>query len=116
MSEELEKIEPTNCTLKIAGKERQIKFGFSAWAKIEKTYGSVSNFAQIEKDMQEKPFETIPKLIYIGLVDKEGVTEETVLDDYGFEDIELISKVLTQAMVGSLPVDKSKKKVTTMKK
>lgn len=118
MSEELEKIRSTEVTLRVNGEERRLKFGFSAWAKLEDMYGSLKNFSQIEKDIQEKPFHIIPKLVYIGLVDKSDVTEETVLDDYGMNDIEEISEKLFTALYGSLPVEKKSTvtKKTTQKK
>ena len=99
----LQNIKATDVKLKIGGRERQIKFGFSAWAKLEEKYGGVKNIENLEKDIQEKPFVTIPFLIWIGLQDKEGVNEKTVLDEYGLGDLEKISKVLYSALYGSLP-------------
>jgi len=107
---ELEKVEVVRPKLSIGGRQREIRFNFSAWAEIEKKYGSIKNFAQIEKDVQQKPFETIPELIYIGLVDKEGVTKDNCLDDYSMADMEEVAKVLQVALYGSLPKDESKKK------
>lgn len=108
MSEELEKITHEDVFLKIAGKERKIKFGFSAWAKIEQKYGGLQNLGNIQKDIQEKPFETIPELIYLALSDKDGVDKDTMLDDYGLADMEMIAGKLTAAMYGSLPQEKKK--------
>ena len=107
---ELDKITPSKITIKIKGEEREIKFGFSAWAELEKKYGTVSNFKKIVKDVQERPFATIPELIYIGLVDKSGVTKETVLDDYGITDMDYISEILYKALYGSELTEKNKKK------
>ena len=107
---ELDKITPSKITIKIKGEEREIKFGFSAWAELEKKYGTVSNFKKIVKDVQERPFATIPELIYIGLVDKSGVTKETVLDDYGITDMDYISEILYKALYGSINTEKKKKK------
>lgn len=100
---ELQSITSEKNTIKINGEEREIKFGFSAWAEIEKKYGSVSNFKKIVKDIQERPFATIPELIYIGLKDKSGVTKENVLDDYGLKDMEEISNILYRLLYGSMP-------------
>ena len=111
---ELEKIKPEKVTLRIHGKDREIKFGFSAWAKIEKEYGGVNNLERMQKQIEETPFETIPHLIFIGLVDKEGVTEETVLDEYGLNDIQMIAEIFSKALYGSLPQeDETKKEVVT---
>ena len=107
---ESDKITPSKITIKIKGEEREIKFGFSAWAELEKKYGTVSNFKKIVKDVQERPFATIPELIYIGLVDKSGVTKETVLDDYGITDMDYISEILYKALYGSVPTEENKKK------
>lgn len=108
MGKELDNVRGEKVTLKIGGKEREIKFGFSAWAILEKEYNGLKNLEKLQKEVEERPFNTLPHLLYIGLVDKEGVTEENVLDDYGLADIELISDVFNRAIYGSLPVDEKK--------
>lgn len=109
-TKELDKVKPEKVTLKIGGKEREIKFGFSAWAELERKYGGIRNLEQMEKDMKEKPFQTIPSLVWIGLRDKEGLEEDTVLDDFSMDDVEYISEKLALALYGSLPQEESKKK------
>lgn len=108
MGKELDNVRGEKVTLKIGGKEREIKFGFSAWAKLEEEYGGLKNLDKMQKEVEEKPFNTIPHLLYIGLVDKEGVTEENILDDYGINDIQMISEVFNRAIYGSLPIDEKK--------
>lgn len=105
---ELEQIERKKFYVKVNGEKREVRFNFSAWAKIEKKYGSVTNFKNIEKDLKDKPFETLPFLIYAGLVNKEGVTEENCLDDYDLTTIDELKDVLQYAMTGSLPDAKEK--------
>jgi hypothetical protein len=105
---ELDKVKSEKVTLKIKGKEREIKYGFSAWAVIEKEIGGLDNLDKLQEQVEKFPFKTIPHLIYIGLVDKEGITEENVLDDYGLGDVEMIVKVFEQALYGSLPEDSKK--------
>lgn len=95
-------------TIKIKGKERELKFSFSAWARIEKDYNGIKNIEKLQKDVEERPFEVLPHLIYIGLVDKEGVEEKTVLDDYGLGDIKYISEKFGEALYGSLPDEEKK--------
>lgn len=112
MSEELEKIKPTETKLMIQGKEREIKFTFSSWAKLEEKYGGVQNFNKIEDDLNNHPFKSIPELLYIGLTDKEGVTVENILDGYDLSNIEEIVTVLSKALYGSLPSDNKKKSAT----
>ena len=107
---ELEKVKSSDVTLRIGGRDRKIKFGFSAWAKLEEKYDGIKNLGKMEKDMQEKPFQTIPFLIWIGLQDKEGLTEETVLDEYSMKDIEAVSETLAKALYGSLPKAEEEKK------
>lgn len=107
---ELEKVKPTDVSIKLGGRERKIKYGFSAWAKLEEKYGGIKNLGQMEKDMQEKPFQTIPFLIWIGLQDKDGLTEETVLDDYTIQDVTEIADILASALYGSLPKGEEEKK------
>ena len=113
-TKELDKVKSEKVTLFIHGKDREIKFGFSAWGKLEKEYGGVKNLDKMEKDIEEKPFEKIPHLLFIGLTDKSSftdskgnkypeVTEDNILDDYGMNDIQMISEVFTKALYGSLP-------------
>ena len=109
MAKELEKVDSKKVTIKIKGKERELRFGFKAWAILEREYGGIKNITKLQKEVEEKPFETLPHLVYIGLVDKEGIEEESVLDDFGFNDIEYISNKLAEALYGSLPeVDEKK--------
>ena len=109
MGKELEKVNAEKVTLKIHGEEREIKFGFSAWAVLEREYNGLKNLAKLQKEVEERPFETLPHLIYIGLVDKEGIEEENVLDEFGFNDIEYISNKFAEALYGSLPEVEEKK-------
>ena len=109
---ELTKVESAAKTIKIRGKEREVKFGFSAWAELEKKYDGIKNFDRVEKEMRQYPFRTLPELVYIGLVDKEGaskdgITKENCLDDYGMADIQTITEVLESALYGSLPKEDS---------
>lgn len=104
---ELEKV-ANKVTIKLGGKEREIRFGFSAWAKIEEEYGGIKNVEKLQKDIEERPFEKLPHLLYIGLVDKEGVDEETILDDYGLGDIQYISEKFAEALYGALPEEEKK--------
>ena len=109
MAKELEKVDAKKVTIKIKGKERELRFGFKAWAILEREYGGIKNIVKLQKVVEEKPFETLPHLIYVGLVDKEGIEEESVLDDFGFNDIEYISNKLAEALYGSLPEVEEKK-------
>ena len=106
----LEDVKPEKVTLKIHGKEREIKFNFSAWGKIEKEYGGIKNIDKLQKKLEENPFEVLPHLLFIGLRDKEGVSEEDILDDYGLNDIQMITEVFTKALYGSLPQETSETK------
>ena len=109
MTKELEKVDSKKVTIKIKGKERELKFGFKAWAILEREYGGIKNITKLQKEVEEKPFETLPHLIYVGLVDKEGIEEESVLDEYGLGDIDYISNKFAEALYGSLPeVDEKK--------
>ena len=109
MAKELEKVDSKKVTIKIKGKERELKFGFSAWAILERDYGGIKNITKLQKAVEERPFETLPHLIYIGLVDKEGIDEDSVLDDFGLGDIGYISTKFAEALYGSLPEVEEKK-------
>ena len=108
MGKELDNVRGEKVTLKIGGKEREIKFGFSAWAILEKEYGGLDKLEKLQEEVEKFPIQTLPHLIYIGLTDKEGVTEETVLDDYGLNDIQMIAETWAKAIYGSLPQDEKK--------
>ena len=108
MGKELAKVKSEKVTLFIHGKEREIKFNFSAWAKLESEWGSLENIEKIEKDILSRPFNTIPHLLFIGLVDKEGVTEENILDEYGLGDVAMITNVFNRAFYGSIPQEEKK--------
>lgn len=108
MGKELEKVKAEKVFLKVNGEEREVKFNFSAWAILEKEYGGLKNLAKLEKQVEEMPFNTLPHLLYVGLVNKEGVTEENILNDYGLNDIEEVSEIFNRAIYGSLPNEEKK--------
>ena len=110
MAKELEKVDAKKVTIKIKEKERELRFGFKAWAILEREYGGIKNIHHLQKAVEERPFETLPHLIYIGLVDKEGVDEDNVLDDFGLGDIDYISNKFAEALYGSLPEVEDEKK------
>lgn len=125
-TKELGKVAPEKVTIKIHGKEREIKFDFYAWAKLEKEYGGIKNFSKMQKQISEEPFETIPHLLFIALKDKsaftdsEGnkypeVTEENILSEYGLADLKKITSIFSRALYGSLP-ESMKEDVKTRKK
>lgn len=110
-TKELNDVRPEKVFMKIHGENREIKFGFSAWAKLEKEFNGLQNLDKLQEKIEKEPFSTIPHLIYIGLINKEGVSEETVLDDYGLGDIQFVTEKLQQALYGSIPNKESKKEV-----
>lgn len=120
-NEQLEQVIPSNFTLMIKGKKREIKFGNLALAKIERKYGSVTNFAQLEKDMNEKPMETIPWLLSICMKDKSDIGDE--IDDIliALDDSNLlisdVAEILGTAMNSAMSnlMSESKKKATKKK-
>lgn len=114
-STELSKVKPEKITVAINGEDREIKFNFRAWAVLQEEYGGLNNFDRLKTDMQTKPFTTLPHLIWIALVDKEGLDEDHILDEYGLGDVENLSHTIERAMSASLP-DQNKKKSTVTKK
>ena len=120
-TKELDKVKSEKITLKIYGKEREIKFGFSAWAKLEKEFGGLKHIDKLQEQIENEPFSVIPHLLFIGLVDKSAytdekgktypeVTEENVLDEYGLNDMQMISEIFQKALYGSLPQEKEDSK------
>lgn len=120
-TKELDKVSPEKVTLFIHGKEREIRFGFSAWAKIEKEFGGMKHLEKLQEKIENEPFTTIPHLMFIGLVDKSAyvdekgnsfpeVTEDNILEEYGMGDMQKITEVFSKALYGSLPQDNDEKK------
>lgn len=101
-NKELEQVIPNKYELKLKGKVREVKFGNLALAKIERKYGSVTNFKALQKDMESKPMDTLPWLLSICIKDKSDIGESVddmlmALDD---SDILIsdISELLGEAM------------------
>lgn len=101
-NKELEQVIPNKYKLKLKGKVREVKFGNLALAKIERKYGSVTNFKALQKDMESKPMDTFPWLLSICIKDKSDIGESVddmlmALDD---SDILIsdISELLGEAM------------------
>lgn len=101
-NKELEQVIPNKYELKLKGKVREVKFGNLALAKIERKYGSVTNFRALQKDMESKPMDTLPWLLSICIKDKSDIGESVddmlmALDD---SDILIsdISELLGEAM------------------
>ena len=108
MGKELEKVRGEKITLSVKGEERELKFGFRQWAILEDEMGGLKNLEKLEKQIEEKPFNTLPHLFFIALANKEGVTEENILDDYGLTDIEELAEKFNKLVYGALPVDEKK--------
>lgn len=107
---ELEKVMPSDFKIKLGGKVREIKFGNLALAKIEQKYGSLSTeaFAQVQKDLQKTPMQTVPWLLSICLKDKEGLENDyesilETMDDDGLTIAE-VAEVVMGAINSSLSV------------
>lgn len=101
-NKELEQVIPNKYELKLKGKVREVKFGNLALAKIERKYGSVTNFKALQKDMESKPMDTLPWLLSICIKDKSDIGESvddmlSALDD---SDILIsdVSELLGEAM------------------
>lgn len=105
---ELEKVMPSDFKIKLGGKVREVKFGNLALAKIEKKYGSVEAFAQVQEDLQKTPMQTVPWLLSICLKDKEGLDDDyesilAMMDDDGLTITE-VAEVVMGAINSSLSV------------
>lgn len=111
---ELEKVMPSEFKITLGGKEREVKFGNLALAKIEKKYGSVEAFAQVQEDLQKKPMQTVPWLLSICMKDKEGLDDDyesilNAMDEEGLTIAE-VAEVVMGAINSSLSVFGEKKK------
>lgn len=120
-NEQLEQVIPNRFSISIKGKEREIKFGNMALAKIERKYGSVSNFNALQKDMETKPMDTIPWLLSICMKDKSdiGDTIDDILEAFDDSDLLIsdVAEILGEAMNSAMSRinDSGKKKAKKMK-
>lgn len=119
---ELEKVMPSEFKITLGGKEREVKFGNLALAKIEKKYGSVEAFAQVQEDLQKKPMQTVPWLLSICMKDKEGLEDDyesilEAMDEDGLTIAE-VAEIVMSAINSSLSVfgEKKKQKAGSKKK
>ena len=111
---ELEKVMPSDFKIKLGGKVREVKFGNRALAEIEKKYGSIEAFSQVQDDLQKKPMQTVPWLLSICMKDKEGLDDDyesilDAMDDDGLTIAE-VAEVVMGAINSSLSVFGEKKK------
>ena len=119
---ELEKVMPSEFKITLGGKEREVKFGNLALAKIEKKYGSVEAFAQVQEDLQKKPMQTVPWLLSICMKDKEGLEDdyESILEAMDEEGLTIaeVAEIVMSAINSSLSVfgEKKKQKAGSKKK
>jgi len=119
---ELEKVMPSEFKITLGGKEREVKFGNLALAKIEKKYGSVEAFAQVQEDLQKKPMQTVPWLLSICMKDKEGLEDdyESILEAMDEEGLTIaeVAEIVMSAINSSLSVfgEKKKQKAESKKK
>lgn len=105
-NKELEQVIPNKYELKLKGKVREVKFGNLALAKIERKYGSVTNFKALQKDMESKPMDTLPWLLSICIKDKSDIGESAddmlmALDDSDIlisDASELLGEAMNSAM------------------
>lgn len=121
--EELDKVMPSEFKIKLLGKERAVKFGNLALAKIEKKYGNIQSFTQVQKDLEEKPMETVPWLLSICLKDKEGLDDDyesilEAMDDSNLTITEVANVVMVaiNSSIGSIMGEDVKKKAKAKKK
>lgn len=123
MSEEFEKVAPSEFYLTIGGKKRQVRFGNLALAKVEERYGSVTDFEKLQAELETKPMTTIPWLLSICLKDKEGLgeTAEDILsvmddDNLSIKDVmEVVSQAMENSMSNMFGADGKKKTMRTKK-
>lgn len=111
---ELEKVMPSDFKIKLGGKVREVKFANRALAEIEKKYGSIEAFSQVQDDLQKKPMQTVPWLLSICMKDKEGLDDDyesilDAMDDDGLTIAE-VAEVVMGAINSSLSVFGEKKK------
>jgi hypothetical protein len=105
---ELAEIKQESITIKLNGKERKLKMGMSAMAKIEEEFGDTQDMVE---QLQKKPGTTMPKII-LCLMRTEGnedVTKENIAemldDNYSIGELQhildgLAGKAMPEAKAG----------------
>lgn len=116
-NKDLDKVMPSDFKITLLGKERQVKFGNLALAKIEKRYGAMDAFTQVQKDLESKPMETIPWLLSICLKDKSGLTDDyesvlSAMDESNLTPADVVNVVMSSMMTSLRGFSEQKKKVT----
>ena len=87
----------------------KLKYGFKAWAILKKKYGTIKNIIDI---MREPSTDEISYLIFSGVLEPEGISEERIvelLDNYNIIGITKILGNIRSILWGSLPKDEGKK-------
>lgn len=115
---ELDKVMPSDFKITLLGKERQVKFGNLALARIEKKYGSIDAFAQVQEDLEKKPMETVPWLLSICLKDKSGLSDDyesvlSAMDDSDLTIAEVVNVVMSAMTTSLKGFSEQKKKAET---
>ena len=114
MKKELNKVIPSEFSITLKDKKREIKFGNLALAKIEQKYGSIEAFGKVQEDLQKKPMQTVPWLLSICMKDKEGIEDdyESILEAMDESNLTIaeVAEVVMGAITSSLSVFGEKKK------
>lgn len=100
---ELEDVKQEPVTILLAGKQRRLKLGMRAMARIEEELGGIAAVGAL---MRTKPFSTLPKILFwaIPKADAEGLTEDTVADAFDEEyNLEYGKDLVMQLMQRALP-------------
>jgi len=84
-------------SINLLGKDRALKFGMKAFARIEECFGGIE---EMSLALTKKPFTNIPKVIYFAMAKgNDDITEENIADllDEG-HDMNELKDILTSAM------------------
>lgn len=109
---ELDDVKERIYTVPLGGKERQIRFNWRAWARLEEKYGSITDAL---KPLREKPMHALPELLVVGIVREPGeaITPEMVeewFDAYGLPQLTAILNTVRAAIQNSMPDQKGETK------
>jgi hypothetical protein len=89
------------------GKQREIFFSIAAAGRLRKQYGSFANA------MAEEAAETLPSIVFEGLVDKDGLTVEKISELISVGRAREIQETIQAALAG-VTLDEHRKRLSDL--
>jgi|WetSurMetagenome_2_1015567.scaffolds.fasta_scaffold1635008_1 hypothetical protein len=117
--EEREEVSRKRRTIMLNNREWEVRFGFSAWERIQEDFGDITNLAET---MKKKGPSTMLTLFEVCLVVPESENRPSRdeirrwLEEYDLGELMEMSKILMSCVVKSIPDSKGAKASPTQAK